>query len=168
MSVIRIAGLASIVALIVIGVVYIAMMNRHATREPAKQAVADQPVATGWSTEVTVSPNGHFYINAMVGSTSVRFLIDTGATSVVLSRQDAERLRVHIDRNDYIGLVETAGGQRRAARVNLPTMRIEDNWFYDIEALIVEGGGQTSLLGMNFLSELENFEFTDRVLTLYW
>ncbi len=137
---------------------------------PAEQVATAsvQSANTGWSTQINVSRDGHFYVDAMVSSTPIRFLIDTGASMVALSQEDARRMHLRVDDASYTHSVMTAGGMRRAAKVDLANIRIDDNWFYNVEATIIDGNDDVSILGMSFLRQLENFQFSDRVLTLFW
>ena len=135
---------------------------------PASKVKDKAQDTRGWSTEISAARDGHFYIEGIVNAARVRFVVDTGATSVALSQRDAERIGLRLTDRNFNMRVSTAGGLRRAARVTLATIRIDDNWVYNIPAVVVEGYDGVSLLGLSFLRQLEYYEFTDRVLTLHW
>jgi aspartyl protease family protein len=156
--------------LIGVTVVFLALDSGTDEKQTAEIPTSAPQVsaATGWTTEINVAPDGHYYVDTMVNHKRIRFMVDTGASSVVLSTDDARRLNIRLSDQDYEGRVNTANGASRAALVRLRTMRIDDNWFYDVPAVVVEGNATMSLLGLSFLRELEHFEFDDKVLVLHW
>ncbi|SNZ20701.1 retropepsin-like aspartic protease family protein [Cohaesibacter gelatinilyticus] len=110
---------------------------------------------------------GHFLTRARVNGRSVRVLVDTGASSVVLSYEDARKIGLNPRSSDFTIRVQTANGEGRAARVKLRTIELggirEDN----IEAMIAPKGTlQVSLLGMTFLKKLKRFELSRNRLIL--
>lgn len=117
---------------------------------------------------IPASPDGHFYVDAFVGGTPVRFLVDTGATSVALSRDDAWRLGIAPANEHFTHVSETANGRVRVAPVLIDSLRIGDYWIEDVEAVVIDNELAVSLLGMSYLRRLSNVEITDRTLTLYW
>jgi aspartyl protease family protein len=131
-------------------------------------AVADEPGGGAGVLSIPVSHDGHYYVDAMVGSTIVQFLVDTGASTVALTPDDAERLGLVLNDGDYYARYNTANGQVRVAPIVIESMRVEGNWVYDVDAVVVDAETSISLLGMSYLRRLSNFEMTDRALTFYW
>lgn len=131
-------------------------------------AVADEPDGGAGVLSIPVSNDGHFYVDAMVGSTIVQFLVDTGASTVALTPADAERLGIVLNEADYYARYNTANGQVRVAPIRIESMRVEGNWVYDVDAVVVDAPTSISLLGMSYLRRLANFEMTERALTFYW
>jgi aspartyl protease family protein len=84
----------------------------------------------------------------------VRFLIDTGATMITLPARDALRLGIDY-RKGQRGLSNTANGTVSVYRVNLDTVRLGDIELQSVDAVIIEGGLDTALLGMSFLNRVE-------------
>ncbi|MCZ4282099.1 TIGR02281 family clan AA aspartic protease [Kiloniella laminariae] len=107
----------------------------------------------------TRSRDGHFYIDASVEGIKVRFLVDTGASSLVLSPADAARLGFDFNQLLFNQTFETANGTGRGARTRLDSMTIGSVTFDNIPASINEASMSTSLLGMSFLKRLHSFEF---------
>ncbi|EEY04448.1 TIGR02281 family clan AA aspartic protease [Brucella neotomae] len=104
------------------------------------------------------SANGHFEVNGRVNGARVHFLVDTGASSVVLSQEDAERAGIDTASLNYSVPIMTANGQARAASITIATLQIGDIERHDVRAMVTKEGLLTgSLLGMNFLQTLGGF-----------
>tara|TARA_B100000315_G_scaffold233025_1_gene245831 strand:+ start:1070 stop:1780 length:711 start_codon:yes stop_codon:yes gene_type:complete len=101
---------------------------------------------------------GHFVVEAKVDGIAIRFLVDTGATSVVLSPQDAERLGFDLKRLSFDRLFQTASGTIRAAPVKLGRVSVGPIELMDVRASVNGAAMNTSLLGMSFLSRLGGYE----------
>jgi aspartyl protease family protein len=143
----------------------------HRAPEPAPEppvSQAAQPGATGDELVVRAGPNGHFMVDAVVDGVEIRFLVDTGASSVVLTAEDAERLGYRLDGLEYSQRYQTANGEILGAPVVLPELRIGDLEIEDVRSSVIRAPLSTSLLGMTFLSRLESFEVRDEGLILRW
>ncbi len=116
--------------------------------------------------QIVKAADGHFWAEAKVDGRAVRFLIDTGATAVALSQTDAKRLGIDTQALDYSYKVMTASGETRAAAVKLASVSVAGAQVRDVEALVVEKGLETSLLGMSYLGRLSSFQATPRALVL--
>ena len=114
------------------------------------------------------SPNGHFLLNAMVNGVEIRFLVDTGASDVVLSAADAERLRLNSSKLRYTQEYQTANGIVRAAPVTLREVRIGQLEVYDVAASVNQGAMGISLLGMSFLERLSGYAVRGERLVIQW
>lgn len=139
------------------------------TRAPTPElraAVAMTPDAMGQTASVAKAGDGHYWAEADVNGTRVRFLVDTGASTVALTVADAERLGLQTDKLDYDRSVVTASGQTRAAAVTLGEISIAGARMTDVEALVIESGLESSLLGMSYLGRLASFEATRTALIL--
>jgi aspartyl protease family protein len=102
-----------------------------------------------------------------VDGKAVRFLVDTGATAVSLSMADAQRLGIDTTKLTYDYSVITADGRTRAASVKLASVAIAGARVRDVDALVIEKGLETSLLGMSYLGRLSRFEATPQALILH-
>jgi aspartyl protease family protein len=109
---------------------------------------------------VAKAADGHFWADADVGNQKVRFLVDTGATAVALTPEDAERLGIKPADLKYAHNVTTAGGSARAAAVTLASISINGARIENVQALVVSDGLDVSLLGMSYLGRLTRFEAT--------
>ena len=112
------------------------------------------------------SPDGHYWADAEVNGQPIHFLIDTGATAVALTADDARRLGFNPASLPYAYTVSTANGQARAARVKLNMVAVGRAQVVDVDAFVIEKGLPTSLLGMTYLGRLSKFEATQSALNL--
>ena len=113
-----------------------------------------------------VGADGHFRIEALIDGTRIRFLVDTGASDIVLSPDDARRIGFDPDTLRFTGVAETANGRVRTAAVRLGSIEIGPIRFDDLPASVNEAAMRGSLLGMSFLERLRSFEIRDGALIL--
>lgn len=113
-------------------------------------------------------PGGHFVIEAAVNGIPITFLVDTGASDVVLTVDDARRLGLRPRTLDYSQRFETANGEVRAAPVTLRELRVGQFRLFDLPASVNQGALGVSLLGMSFLERLRGYEVADGRLILRW
>jgi aspartyl protease family protein len=97
---------------------------------------------------------GHFYTTGTINGTSVRFLVDTGATMISLGATDARRIGLDFNRGQK-ALSNTANGQVVVSKVQVDTVRIGDVTLHNIDALIHQNEMPMALLGMSFLNRME-------------
>ena len=110
---------------------------------------------------------GHFFAHPLVGGRRTRMLVDTGATAVALSYDDAAAAGFRLGPRDFTQKIATANGVVSAAPIRIPELRIGDIVVRNVEAVVApQGGLSTSLLGMSFLRRLGGFEFARGRLTL--
>jgi aspartyl protease family protein len=118
-------------------------------------------------TELKAGDGGHYFVRASINNTNIDVLVDTGASVVALSYEDAEKAGLHPVNLDYKVPVATANGQVNAARVKLDRVEIDNVRVDDVDAMVLpEGALRGTLLGMSFLSKLSSFKSEDGVLTL--
>ena len=110
--------------------------------------------------------DGHFWADAQVDGQAVHFLIDTGASSVFLTPQDAVRLGLDPGSLVYDQTVRTVGGDSQGARVKLGSVSVNGVRVADVDALVIDRGLPSSLLGMTYLGRLSGFEATPTSLVL--
>ena len=110
--------------------------------------------------------DGQFWADATVNSGYVRFLIDTGASAVALTKEDAQKAGIRLHELSYNIPIRTAGGRNMAARVKLKSIAVGSITLRNIDALVVPEGLETSLLGMSYLGQLQKVEATPSALLL--
>jgi aspartyl protease family protein len=125
-----------------------------------------EPGATGAAASVSKASDGHYWAQADVNGKSVRFLVDTGATEVALTSEDARRLGFDPSTLDYAFQVTTANGPAKAAEVQLERVSVAGARVDNVRALVIDKGLPTSLLGMTYLGRLSRFEATQSALIL--
>ena len=139
-----------------------AVMADSATLSPDTEVHQDSHV-----TAIPKGSDGHFWANAVVNQKAVHFLVDTGATVVVLTPADAQRLGFDAQSLNFDQKVVTANGNTFAANVTLSTIGVGTSTVHNVEALVVKDGLSTSLLGMSYLGRLSRFEATPSSLILH-
>ena len=110
---------------------------------------------------------GHVILEAAVNGAPVRMLVDTGASLVTLTPQDARAAGIAPGELVYNARVNTANGAARMAPVTLREIRIDQLSIYDVPAAVLENLN-LSLLGMSFLTRLQGYEMRDGKLTITW
>jgi aspartyl protease family protein len=113
---------------------------------------AMQVTGTDGAVEIPRAMDGHYYVTLQINDTPIRFMADTGATNMVLSRADAERLGIDPDGLLYDGIAQTANGTVRTARIRLPEVVLAGHRDTDFPAYVNEGEMGDSLLGMEYLA----------------
>lgn len=113
-------------------------------------------------------PTGHFLVEASVDGTPVRFLVDTGASLVALTPEDARAAGLDPATLSYSAVMSTANGTARAAPVRLRSLRLGQLEVEDVRAVVMERPMAVSLLGMSFLDRLQGYSIRDGVLTVEW
>ena len=117
---------------------------------------------------INLAEDGHFYIDTKINGIAIRFMIDTGASDIVINANEAQKLGFDRDKLLFNKRYETANGTVFGASVNLHELEIAGIKFHDINASINSADMGISLLGMSFLRQFKKYEFyQDRlVLTL--
>ena len=136
----------------------------------AAHAAAARPASEGdgWEHVVEAGPNGHFVIDAVVEGVPLTFLVDTGATQIVLTLDDARQLGLQPHSLEFSQRFRTANGEVRGAPVRLRELRIGQFSLYDLDASVNEAPLAISLLGMSFLDRLDGYRVEDGRLILRW
>jgi aspartyl protease family protein len=109
--------------------------------------------------QIARGPSGEFALQAKINGVNAPMVIDTGATSVVLTYETAKAAGLPLELLEYDVDVETAGGHTRAARLTLDRLAIGKLVERSVPALVVPHGQmKTNLLGMSFLDRMESWE----------
>ncbi len=163
----KFAAIALVGALSAIGAARAVAALEPASPVRASVQLSGAPATVAGPASITKSKDGHFWAEANVDGKAVRFLVDTGATIVSLTSEDAKRLGVDVAHLDYNYDVITADGRTKAASIKLSSISIAGARIADVDALVVQKGLQTSLLGMSYLGRLQRFEATPTSLILH-
>ncbi len=132
----------------------------RATVTPMQRATAHDVI------EVPRAADSHFYLTLDVDGTSIQFVVDTGATEIVLSKRDAQRAGIDTDTLAYLGRANTANGTVRTARVTLDELRLGPISDRRVPVWVNEGQMDGSLLGMSYLNRFSSVEMTQGTLVL--
>ncbi len=156
-----------IAAVVMIGGGYMARFaDKEIAAKPAPQAAAVQPAApapepSGYGRSLTLDANrrGHFQTQARVNGSRMGFMVDTGASLVVLRASAAAQAGIRPIRADYTATVSTANGKIKAAPAKLDRVEIGDITVFDVPALVLPDEVLSqNLLGVSFLSRLKRYE----------
>lgn len=135
---------------------------------PSESDEADAPRGSGGRTvELKAGPHGHFYSRIRINGRFVEAIVDTGASVVALTYEDAESAGIHVREPEFTHRVSTANGIARVAIVTLDSVSIDDITVRNVSAAVAERGKLSrTLLGMSFLGKLSRTEMTRGVLVL--
>ena len=132
-------------------------------------AALEATPAESVSDSVALVPDamGNFRVEGRVDGRYLQFVIDTGATVVALTADDAAALGIRPAEIDYWALVKTANGAVRAAPVQLDMIEVGHLMVRDVSAMILPDGALSdNLLGLSFLSRLRRFKYADGKMVL--
>lgn len=156
---------------LILGVFY-AGWQAGAPRQPAPLAAEAMPDgqwsarSSNGSLQIERGWQGHFFVNGDVAGKPLRFVVDTGATTVALGRNDARKLGLATPDSAYNLEMATAGGTIKGALVTLPRLRIGDIQLLDVRAVILDIPDTMPLLGQSFLSRLDRVSIEGDQMTL--
>ena len=139
--------------------------------KPARAAPGSEAqlaVATGWGGELALDRerDGHFYATVDVGGSDYRMLVDTGATVVALTGDDARAMGLEWDPGALAPVARGANGIIMGVPVTIPDLAVGDFAAHDVQAVIIPEGLAISLLGQSFLSHIPKVAIADDKLTL--
>jgi aspartyl protease family protein len=118
------------------------------------------------SVSFPAGPDGHFYVQATVNGGRVTFMVDTGASDVVLTPNDARRIGFDLAGLEFDQLAETANGMVRGASIEIDSLVVGPIAMSGLRAAVNEADMSDSLLGMAFLNRLQGWRVENGVLTL--
>jgi aspartyl protease family protein len=125
------------------------------------------PQAHAAMAKLELSSNGHYMTTATINGSSIPVMVDTGASTVALSFEDARRAGIRSSDLDFRMPVSTANGTAQAAPVVIRRITIGGITVEDVAAMVLpEGALSGSLLGMSFLSRLDGYEVRQGTLIL--
>lgn len=124
--------------------------------------------SSGGDVEIAANESGHFEYEAEMNGSRVEVLVDTGATMVALTYEDAQRAGVFLDPSDYTQQVKTANGVAKVAPVEISSISLGDITVRNVRGAVAEPGKlHKTLLGMSFLSRLSRVEMRSDSLVLH-
>ena len=174
------AGVAAIAIVTVYAVSY-ATQQRGLTGAPTSPQLSSRPIPYAPSRAPDAMPrgnassarnagavvlkaarNGHYVGQFEVKGRRIPMMVDTGASMVALSYEDAQRAGIATFPSDFVYTTNTANGEAKFALTKIPEMRIDTIVLHDVEAAVMpQGAMQGSLLGMSFLKRLSGFEIVN-------
>jgi len=147
------------------GLIFIGVMAGYGLWDDfQRQAMPVQTAGDGGMIEVPRSADGHYYLTLTINGTDLPFMVDTGASGLVLSLPDAEHLGIDPQSLAFLGAASTANGIVRTALVTLPLVELGSFRNEDFRAYVSEGQMQGSLLGMDYLGQFRIEVAGDRMI----
>ncbi|WP_187430388.1 hypothetical protein ROLI_019530 [Roseobacter fucihabitans] len=150
------------------GFIFLGAIAAYGLWDDISQTVRPQQSVFAEAGKIIVprSPDGHYYIAAEINGAPVRFVLDTGATEIVLTRADASAAGLHPEDLNFTGRAMTANGEVRTAPVRLDTLRLGPAIDQHVTAVVNSGEMSQSLLGMSYLQRWGKIEISGGELTL--
>lgn len=148
--------------------IFVGFVAIYGLWQDIRQTVQPQQMVTASEGRIELprSPDGHYYVNLQVNGTPVRFVVDTGATSMVLTRDAARRAGIDDQNLHFLTEAMTANGVVRTARVTLDEVSIGPFTDTRVPAYVNGGEMQNSLLGMSYLDRFASLQITGGKLVL--
>ena len=129
--------------------------------------MSDDTPRSGRIVEIRSGAYGHFHTRAEINGRPVSVMVDTGASMVALSFEDAREAGIHVRDHDFTHRVSTANGYARMAPVVIDRISIGDITVRNVAGAVLESGKLgTTLLGMSFLSRLQRVDIRSGTLLL--
>ena len=125
-----------------------------------------QSVVDGTTIVLPRARDGHYYLTLDINNMPVEFVVDTGASQVVLTQDDAKRIGLNPSSLSYLGTASTANGTVRTAAVRLDTVSLGAITDTSMRAVVNDGQMFGSLLGMTYLSNFDSITIKDGQLIL--
>ncbi|PIE14743.1 MAG: TIGR02281 family clan AA aspartic protease [Rhodobacterales bacterium] len=117
--------------------------------------------------EVPRRLDGHYHLTLEIDGTEIEFVIDTGATDVVLNKTDASAIGIDVDNLFFNEIAHTANGEVKTARVRLKNVRLGPIFDPQLRASVNDGELSTSLLGMAYLQRFSKIEISNGKMVLH-
>ena len=134
---------------------------------PGSDEAAAPRTSGGRTVELKAGAHGHFYSRIRVNGRDVDAMVDTGASIVALTFEDAASAGIHVRDPEFTHRVSTANGVARVAMITLDSVAIDDIMVRNVRAAVAERGKLSkTLLGMSFLGQLRRTEMSRGVLVL--
>lgn len=140
---------------------------RNELVEIAAAQTVPAPASYDDHVELRADAQGHYNSDIEINGRRVHAMVDTGATIVAMSYEDAERAGIFLSPANFTHRVNTANGIARVAPVTLDRVRLGSIEVRDVRAAVAEQGRLNgTLLGMSFLGRLSRLEMREGVLIL--
>ena len=150
------------------GLIFLGAIAAYGLWGDISQTVRPQQTVFAEENSIVVprQADGHYHINTEVNGAPVRFVVDTGATALVLTKQDAQSAGIDPDDLAYTGRATTANGVVRTAPVRLDTLTLGPFTDAGVRAVVNDGEMAQSLMGMEYLQRWGRIEISGGTLTL--
>ena len=150
------------------GFLFIGLIAAYGLWDDVRQTASPRQLVSADTGQIELprAPDGHYYLTAEINGAAVNFVVDTGATDIVLSQADAKKAGFDPEALDYIGRAATANGEVRIAPVTLERGSVGGIEDTNLRAFVNEGDLDGSLLGMGYLQRFDTVEISGGKLVL--
>lgn len=114
------------------------------------------------------SRNGHYYVEAHIRGQPIRFLVDTGASDIILTLDAARRIGITPEPRQFTKTYHTANGTVLGAPIRLPHFQVGSFVLRNVPASVNNAPMDISLLGMAFFNKLSSYRVENDTLTIHW
>lgn len=118
---------------------------------------SNEQQVVGQTLRLRQSLDGHYWADAEVNGTPVRFLIDSGATTTAMTLKTAQAANIDIDEGGFPIYLNTANGTVEAQRGTIQSLQVGPMMAMDFPVVVAEAFGDANVLGMNFLSSMKSW-----------
>lgn len=148
--------------------IFLGVIAGYGLWDDIRQTVRPQQSVMNEAGRVTVPryQDGHYYLTLSVNSAQIEFLVDTGASEVVLSTADARRAGLEPEKLAYLGRANTANGVVRTASVRVDEVALGEIRDRNLRVSVNQGEMDKSLLGMTYLQRWSSIEIRNGALVL--
>jgi len=157
---------AGVVAVLVLGFTFQDELRDVGLRIQSELIPGEPISTTAGELVLSQSADGHFYVIGEANGARIRFLIDTGASDIVISPKDAARIGIDVTKLDFQRTYQTANGLGLGTSYRLNSLTIGPFALSEVPISINQADMGTSLLGMSFLKQMASFEIRGRQLYL--
>lgn len=147
----------AIFAVFIVGFSYQREILAVWNRVSGEMTGTNEQFVVGDTLRIRQSPDGHFWIDAMVNELPVRFLIDSGATTTAMTLRTAQSAGIDISESPFPVVLVTANGSVEAQRGTIQSLEIGPLVAQDLPVVVAEEFGDSNVIGMNFLSKLRSW-----------
>lgn len=147
--------------------IFFGFLAAYALKDPVTQALyPSRALESGDAITFKKADDGHFYVTLDINDTPIEFVLDTGASQIVLTPSDARKLGFDPDQLNYIDRVYTANGIAGSARVTLNRVDVGSVTDFNVRAAVNQTEIFSSLLGMTYLSKFGEIRIRGNTLYL--
>lgn len=160
------AAIAGAIALILVPELEATEDAAARSEETVNVVETDEPASVRKQAVMLIKSDGHYWARALVNrKASVDFMVDTGASTVAITQEDAQKMGFRPRDLTYDIRINTAGGETYGAAVVIDSIRIGTVEVKNVRGVVMKDVLTQSLLGMSFLRELYSYEFrSDRLI----
>lgn len=131
--------------------------------EAAETQTGSSSPTAGWAQETALrrEQDGHFYADVTANGANIRMLVDTGATVIALTGDDASAMGLYWDDSEVRPVAQGASGPVLGVNTSLERVEVGGFEARNVAAMIIPEGLSISLLGQSFLSSVNTLEIAD-------